>query len=117
MARKPGFEGALHSEVFGDNGAKGETMRILFAAATLFAGLCLLAPGQASQRASGGPCRKQGARRGVAGVRSKQIGKQTYARRKTVKLKRRYDWTYYPYWRPYQYHYWQYIYPDGGPLF
>jgi hypothetical protein len=31
--------------------------------------------------------------------------------------KRRYDWTYYPYWRPYQYRYWKYYYPYGGPLF
>jgi hypothetical protein len=31
--------------------------------------------------------------------------------------KRRYNWTYYPYWRPYQYRYWKYYYPYGGPLF
>jgi hypothetical protein len=31
--------------------------------------------------------------------------------------KRRYDWTYLPYWRPYQYRYWQFYYPHGGPLF
>jgi hypothetical protein len=31
--------------------------------------------------------------------------------------KRRYDWTYLPYWRPYQYRYWQFYYPYGGPLF
>jgi hypothetical protein len=30
---------------------------------------------------------------------------------------RRYYWTYYPYWRPYQYYYWQHYYPYGGPLF
>ena len=30
---------------------------------------------------------------------------------------RRYNWTYYPYWRPYQYRYWQFYYPYGGPLF
>jgi hypothetical protein len=30
---------------------------------------------------------------------------------------RRYHWTYYPYWRPYQYRYWQFYYPYGGPLF
>jgi hypothetical protein len=30
---------------------------------------------------------------------------------------RRYDWTDYPYWRPYQYRYWQFYYPHGGPLF
>jgi hypothetical protein len=31
--------------------------------------------------------------------------------------KRRYDWTYLPYWRPYQYRYWKFYYPYGGPLF
>jgi hypothetical protein len=40
-----------------------------------------------------------------------------YARKGPYRAKRRYDWTYYPYWRPYQYHYWQYYYPYGGPLF
>jgi hypothetical protein len=34
-----------------------------------------------------------------------------------AKRPRRYDWTYYPYWRPYQYRYWQFYYPYGGPLF
>ncbi len=27
------------------------------------------------------------------------------------------NWTYYPYWRLYQYRYWQFYYPYGGPLF
>jgi hypothetical protein len=41
-----------------------------------------------------------------------------YARAKRyVKYPRRYNWSYYPYWRPYQYRYWQFIYPYGGPLF
>jgi len=26
-------------------------------------------------------------------------------------------WTCYPYYRPYQYYYWQFYYPYGGPLF
>lgn len=26
-------------------------------------------------------------------------------------------WTCYPYYRPYQYNYWQFYYPYGGPLF
>ena len=34
-----------------------------------------------------------------------------------AKKNRRYDWSYYPYWRPYQYRYWQLYYPYGGPLF
>lgn len=42
-----------------------------------------------------------------------------YARSKRYagKYSRRYNWTYYPYWRPYQYRYWQFYYPYGGPLF
>jgi hypothetical protein len=36
---------------------------------------------------------------------------------RAYRAKRRYDWTYYPYWRPYQYRYWQFYYPYGGPLF
>ena len=38
-------------------------------------------------------------------------------RYKRYKRSRRYDWTYYPYWRPYQYRYWKFYYPNGGPLF
>jgi hypothetical protein len=34
-----------------------------------------------------------------------------------AKGRHRYDWSYYPYWRPYQYRYWQFYYPYGGPLF
>jgi hypothetical protein len=43
--------------------------------------------------------------------------RSAYAKRAKARYKRRYDWTYYPYWRPYQYRYWQYYYPYGGPLF
>jgi hypothetical protein len=39
------------------------------------------------------------------------------AKRYASRTPRRYDWAYYPYWRPYQYHYWQFYYPYGGPLF
>ena len=39
------------------------------------------------------------------------------ARKHYAKKARRYDWSYYPYWRPYQYRYWQFYYPYGGPLF
>lgn len=42
----------------------------------------------------------------------KKSGKR-YAKRSV----RRYDWTYYPYWRPYYYYHWQQYYPYGGPLF
>ena len=44
--------------------------------------------------------------------------RRTKARQKHYATKkRRYDWSYYPYWRPYQYRYWQLYYPYGGPLF
>lgn len=43
-----------------------------------------------------------------------QAGRKARAKRYG---KRRYDWTYYPYWRPYQYRYWKFYYPYGGPLF
>jgi hypothetical protein len=119
------FDRRCAQEAFGVTiGPRSETMRNLFAAATLFAGLYLLVPGQAmaapppladhavSSRAHAVSLTEQ--------VRAK-AGKQTYVRRKslnkTVKLRRRDDWTYYPYWRPYQYYNWQYIYPYGGPLF
>jgi hypothetical protein len=45
---------------------------------------------------------------------SKEARKYT---RVTRTAKRRYDWSYYPYWRPYRYYYWQHYYPYGGPLF
>ncbi len=31
-----------------------------------------------------------------------------------AKYPRRYNWCYYPYWRPYQYRYWQFYYPMAG---
>ena len=31
--------------------------------------------------------------------------------------KRPHSWTNSPYWRPYQYRYWKFYYPYGGPLF
>jgi hypothetical protein len=43
--------------------------------------------------------------------------RRTKARQHYAKKNRRYDWSYYPYWRPYQYRYWQFYYPYGGPLF
>lgn len=39
------------------------------------------------------------------------------AGKRYAKRARRYDWTYYPYWRPYYYYHWQQYYPYGGPLF
>ena len=38
-------------------------------------------------------------------------------RRYVYNAPRRYNWQYYPYWRPYYYYYWQHYYPYGGPLF
>ena len=45
------------------------------------------------------------------------VARRAYARHAKRYSPRRYDWTYYPYWRPYQYRYWQFYYPYGGPLF
>lgn len=39
------------------------------------------------------------------------------ARRYVRKRRRRCGWQCTPYWRPYQYYYWQHYYPYGGPLF
>ncbi len=59
-------------------------------------------------------------------LRSRDLGAAAFelaARRAKTRQKhyakktRRYDWSYYPYWRPYQYRYWQLYYPYGGPLF
>jgi hypothetical protein len=38
-------------------------------------------------------------------------------KRYAVVAPRRCNWQCYPYWRPYQYRYWQFYYPYGGPLF
>jgi hypothetical protein len=38
-------------------------------------------------------------------------------KRYAVAVPRRCNWQCYPYWRPYQYRYWQFYYPYGGPLF
>lgn len=90
-------------------------------AAVLSAVLCLLAPSlalAAPPLADHAAASKAQAGSLATEVRAKRaIGKQAHVRRKVPKYNRRYDWTYYPYWRPYQYRYWQYIYPYGGPLF
>ena len=38
-------------------------------------------------------------------------------RRYAAAVPRGCNWQCYPYWRPYQYRYWQFYYPYGGPLF
>lgn len=43
--------------------------------------------------------------------------KKVYKQRKARRYARRDDWTQRRYWRPYQYRYWKYYYPYGGPLF
>ncbi|MCJ7528346.1 MAG: hypothetical protein MUO37_09630 [Methyloceanibacter sp.] len=56
----------------------------------------------------------------ISGAVVEQVGRRSVNARRTNRYAtgpRRYDWTYYPYWRPYQYRYWQFYYPHGGPLF
>lgn len=86
-------------------------------AGTLFAAAGLLAVGPASA----GPL-ALGDQAGLtheAGAAALEPVARRYARSKRYagKYARRYNWTYYPYWRPYQYRYWQFYYPYGGPLF
>ena len=54
--------------------------------------------------------------REASGALIEQAARRGYYKRRGY-AKRRYDWTYLPYWRPYQYRYWQFYYPYGGPLF
>ncbi|MGH6866659.1 MAG: hypothetical protein ACREDO_10935 [Methyloceanibacter sp.] len=51
----------------------------------------------------------------VSGV--EPVARKAVKTKRAVRKSRRYDWTYYPYWRPYQFSYWQHYYPYGGPLF
>lgn len=57
--------------------------------------------------------------RDLSGAVVEPVARRYKARPKhyVAKHPRRYDWSYYPYWRPYQYRYWQFYYPYGGPLF
>ena len=48
---------------------------------------------------------------GVEQVARRRVKTRRYVRRNCD------DWMDQPYWRPYQYRYWQYYYPYGGPLF
>ncbi len=45
------------------------------------------------------------------------VGKRTKARRNVRRYKRGGTWQDRRYWRPYQYRYWKFYYPFGGPLF
>ena len=94
-------------------------MRIAIALAVL-AGVFLIAPKPASSAplALGDQARLSQQLSGalVETARYKTAHVRTY-KRYASNTPRRYNWSYYPYWRPYQYHYWQFYYPYGGPLF
>jgi len=52
---------------------------------------------------------------GEAGSAVEQVGRRSKARRSVRRGGCNWECT--PYWRPYQYQYWQFYYPYGGPLF
>jgi hypothetical protein len=84
---------------------------------TVFAAAAFLLPAHAS--ALQGALGDQAAVAGDLGAPAFElVARRAKARQKYyAKKTRRYDWSYYPYWRPYQYRYWQLYYPYGGPLF
>jgi hypothetical protein len=90
-------------------------MRIVFAL-TLFAGALLIAPGSASS-APPIPGDHAAIMSELSGAAEEVARRDAKSRRHVRKYKRRYDWTSRPYWRPFQYRYWRYYYPYGGPLF
>jgi hypothetical protein len=87
-------------------------MRIPMVLALITGGLCL-APGPASA----GPPVSVVASPVSEGLAEPVASKKVYKQRKVRRLARRNDWTNRRYWRPYQYRYWKYYYPYGGPLF
>ena len=74
---------------------------------TLFAAAMFLVPAPAS--ALPGALGDQAAMsRDIGGTALEPVARRTKARQKHyAKKNRRYDWSYYPYWRSYQYRYWQ----------
>jgi hypothetical protein len=84
-------------------------------ALALFAGAFLLAPGPAHAvpLALGDHAAISQELSGTVVV---EVARRAHYKRYAYS-KRRYNWTYYPYWRPYQYRYWKFYYPYGGPLF
>jgi hypothetical protein len=89
-----------------------------FVALTLIAGAFALAPKPASALplALGDHATiSKDLSSGVETVARRSVNTRRYGR--YAYGPRRYNWTYYPYWRPYQYRYWQFYYPYGGPLF
>ena len=83
---------------------------------TVFAAAAFLAaPASALQGALGD---QAAVSRDLGATAVELTARRAKARQKQyAKKNRRYDWSYYPYWRPYQYRYWQLYYPYGGPLF
>ena len=56
----------------------------------------------------------------ISGADVEQVSRRSVNARRNNRYAagpRRYNWSYYPYWRPYQYRYWQFMYPYGGPMF
>lgn len=53
----------------------------------------------------------------ASGARVESVHYKAKHRRYAAVSLRRCNWQCYPYWRPYQYRYWQFYYPYGGPLF
>ena len=83
---------------------------------TLFAAAAFFVPAPAS--AFHGALSDQAAiNRDLGATALEPVARRAKARHYAKKYPRRYDWSYYPYWRPYQYRYWQLYYPYGGPLF
>jgi hypothetical protein len=94
---------------------RGTIMRVLIALA-LFTAACLAAPGTASAIAPN--LDDQAATiRNLAPLAEQVKRRPVETKRAVRRYDRRYSWTRRPYWRPYQYRYWQYYYPYGGPLF
>lgn len=111
--------GVVFKPEAGENGPGSELMRIAIAFAFLAGAIAASGPALAAPPALGdhavlsreiaGEAVEIAAKRADV-RRAKRYASKRYA-------KRRYDWSYYPYWRPYQYRYWQFYYPYGGPLF
>ncbi len=55
--------------------------------------------------------------KGAGSVGAEPVHYKAKYRRYAAIAPRRCGWQCLPYWRPYQYRYWQFYYPYGGPLF
>jgi hypothetical protein len=83
---------------------------------SLVAGALLLASPDAARAAPLALGDHAATSRELSGAVVEEAGRRARYKRSGY-AKRRYDWTDYPYWRPYQYRYWKFYYPYGGPLF